>query len=352
MVDVNLKVPAIEKLVDYVASGIGAVAGLMLARRQAQAAANAARIKAHGQADVARIEAQGQADAMYTKAQGQANPKALITDEMIEARKKFADADASIQGEISIGEGMESRLMFQEKKRQRNLKTVVELAADELGDKEVQNHDLDHDWVARFFSGVQDVTSEHMQRIWAKILAGEVETPGRTSLHTLSILKNMTQRDAILFAKMSTFVFHDFILNKPEHTNEIMEFPSLKIFIDLENYELLKADDRLQTTIEIPPEGHGLVMGKTAYRISRDDAAFHKLNIPSFPLSSQGRELYSFTESVINETYLRIIAKFVQDNGSFKLERAQVIEKLPDQFRHTPWILVEPLQSSQEDTCT
>ena len=31
MVDVNLKVPALEKLVDYTASGIGAVAGPMLA---------------------------------------------------------------------------------------------------------------------------------------------------------------------------------------------------------------------------------------------------------------------------------------------------------------------------------
>ena len=31
MVDVNLKVPALEKLVDYAASGIGAVAGPMLA---------------------------------------------------------------------------------------------------------------------------------------------------------------------------------------------------------------------------------------------------------------------------------------------------------------------------------
>ena len=92
---------------------------------------------------------------------------------------------------------------------------------------------------------------------------------------------------------------------------------------------------------------------KTAYRISRNDVALHELNIPAFPLSSQGRELYNFTESVINETYLHIIAKFMKDNGDFKLEHAQVIEKIPDdQFRHTPWILVEPLQSSQDDLRT
>ena len=341
MVDLNLKVPAVEKLLDYAASGIGAVAGPMLARRQAQAVADAARIEAQGQADVMRIKAQGQADSMD-----------LIARAQTEARNEFSVADTSIQGKMDIGNEIDLRLTFQEQKRQSNIGAVVRRAADELGDKEVQNHDIDHDWVARFFSDVQDVTSEHMQRIWAKILAGEVETPGRTSLHTLSILKNMTQKDAVLFAKMSEFVFHSFILNNPKYTNEIIEFPPLSLLIEMENYGLLNSNTMLHRIIEIPPERYAFVMGKTAYRISRNDAALHELNIPAFPLSSQGRELYSFIESTINEIYLRIIAKFMQDNGGFKLERAQVIEKMPNQFRHTPWILVEPLQSSQDDIGT
>ena len=342
MVDLNLKVPAVEKLLDYAASGIGAVAGPLLAPWKASREAKAARIQAKAQAEVKGINAQGQTDSTI-----------LIADAVTDARKTFSDADASIQGEMIIGNEIELRLDFQEKKRQSNIGSVVEMAADELGDKEVQNHDIDHDWVARFFSDIQDVTSEHMQRIWAKILAGEVETPGRTSLHTLSILKNMTQRDAILFAEMSAFVFHGFIMNKSEYINEVIEFPSLELFIKMESYGLLKVDDRLQQTIEIPPEGRAFVMGTTAYRISRNNVAFHEVNIPAFPLSAQGHELYHFTESVINEIYLHIIAKFMRENGDFKLERAQVIEKIAvDQFRHTPWILVEPLQSSQDDIHT
>ena len=342
MADLNLKVPAVEKLIDYAASGIGAVAGPMLARRQAQAAADAARIKAHGQADVLRIKAQAQADSI-----------GLIASEQAKARNEFSATDTSIQGKMDIGSEIESRLAFQEKKRQRNIGSVVGMAADELGDKEVQNHDIDHDWVARFFSDIQDVTSEHMQRIWAKILAGEVETPGRTSLHTLSILKNMTQRDAVLFAKVSAFVFSDFILNKPEFMNEIIDFPPLRLLVDMENYGLLNADTRLQTIMEIPSEGRALVMGRMAYRISENDAALRELKIPAFPLSSQGQELYNLTESTINETYLRIIAKVMKENGDFKLERAQVTERIAvDQFRHTPWVLVESLQSSQDDVRT
>ncbi len=303
--------------------------------------------------DAARIEAQGQADVMRIKARGQADSMGLIAKAQAEARNEFSVAGTSIQGKMDIGNEIDLRLTFQEQKRQSNIVSVVGLAADELGDKDVQDHDIDHDWVARFFSDAQDVTSEHMQRIWAKILAGEVETPGRTSLHTLAILKNMTQRDAVLFEKVSIFVFHDFILNKPENTNEIMEFPPLKILLDMENYGLLNANPRLLKTMKIPPEGYALVMGKTAYRISRDDVAFHEIEIPAFPLSSQGHELYSFTESSINENYLRIIASSMKDNGDFKLERVQIIEKMPaNRFKSTPWILVEPLQSSQDDVRT
>lgn len=220
MVDLNLKVPAVEKLIDYAASGIGAVAGPMVARRQARAAA-----------DVARIEAQGQADAMRIQARGQADSMNLITSAQAEARNHLATGEQLIQVETTLRKEIESRLTFQEQKRQNNIGAVVELAANELDDKDVQNHEIDHDWVARFFSDVQDVTSEHMQRIWAKILAGEVETPGRTSLHTLSILKNMTQRDAKLFEEVSRFVFYDFILNKKHIQMEFLDFLPTTIFL-------------------------------------------------------------------------------------------------------------------------
>ena len=49
MVDINLKVPAIEKLVDYAASGIGAVAAPMLATWKAKNEAKAKLIEAEDQ---------------------------------------------------------------------------------------------------------------------------------------------------------------------------------------------------------------------------------------------------------------------------------------------------------------
>lgn len=48
MTDVNVKVPALEKLLDYVASGIGAVAGPILAKWKARRNAGARVIEAEG----------------------------------------------------------------------------------------------------------------------------------------------------------------------------------------------------------------------------------------------------------------------------------------------------------------
>ena len=55
MVDVNITVSAFEKLVDYAASGIGAVAGSMLAPWMAKQQATAKFIEAKAQADSLRL---------------------------------------------------------------------------------------------------------------------------------------------------------------------------------------------------------------------------------------------------------------------------------------------------------
>ena len=65
--------------------------------------------------------------------------------------------------------------------------------------RKYKDHPVDHDWTARFFSDVQDVSSEDMQQLWARILAGEVERPGSTSIKTLGILKNLDKATASLF---------------------------------------------------------------------------------------------------------------------------------------------------------
>ena len=123
----------------------------------------------------------------------------LIVSEQQRARELMASSQTTSRTSLTISDGIEQRIRFQEAKRQRNIASVVQGAAEELGDQEVSDHEPDHDWTARFFNDVQDVTNEEMQALWSKILAGEVKKPGSTSIKTLSILKGLDRGAASLF---------------------------------------------------------------------------------------------------------------------------------------------------------
>ena len=202
--NLTARVRAIEKLPDYAASGIGSIAGSMLSPWQARQEAKTKRITAKSDADILQILAQAHA----------------------EAREMLVSDDVHIIGDLEIANTINQRIEFQERKRQANISSVVEQTARELGDKSAPDNEPDHDWTARFFNEVQDVSSEEMRSLWVRVLAGEIERSGSTSIRTLSVLKNLDQRTANLFGRLcSACVF----LTPPDGQNAIIDarVPSL-----------------------------------------------------------------------------------------------------------------------------
>ena len=172
-----LKVPALDRLIRVVASGIGSVAGPMLAPwRAAQ----------EGQAEIILAEARA---------------KALLIES--EAHRKARDylvpRDAHNVSKLEFGKLVRERVEYQEQKRLANIQAVTAKTAGMLEGTEVDDAEPDHDWTARFFNDVQDVSSEELQDLWAKVLKGEVERAGSTSLRALGILKNVDTQTAELF---------------------------------------------------------------------------------------------------------------------------------------------------------
>ena len=178
MVDINIKIPALEKLLEMFSSGIGSVAGPWIMRREAATRADSIRLIAQAQTDAA------------------------------ETYKKSGNVSA-FKADISVTESIQVGMQFQAKKEMDNIVSVVHEAGGLLGDKEVPNKQVDPDWSARFFNDVKDVSSAKLRTIWARILAGEVETPGRASLRTLDVLKNMTQEDAKMFERFACHLVFD-----------------------------------------------------------------------------------------------------------------------------------------------
>jgi hypothetical protein len=96
-------------------------------------------------------------------------------------------ADSVSLDSSPISRRAEARLEHQEQKRQLNIESITSNAAVELmNDVDVPTDSPDDDWVTRFFESAQEVSSEKMQGLWSRILAGEIRRPGAFSLEPVS----------------------------------------------------------------------------------------------------------------------------------------------------------------------
>lgn len=65
---------------------------------------------------------------------------------------------------------------------------------------------VDFDWLMRFFDSVGNVSNEELQKLWGKVLAGEMGQPGNCSLRTMDIIRNLSPKEAKVFDKLCQYV--------------------------------------------------------------------------------------------------------------------------------------------------
>ncbi len=181
-----------------------------------------------------------------------------------------------------------------------------------------------------------------MQKIWAKILSGEVENPGRTSLRTLDTLRNMTKRDAEMFRDVCDFVIDNFAFYDKEY---VQSYDALRYdnLLHLQDCGLINVGP-LRAAFTWNDMDNFLISRyqNTALRISRNEKAKKVLEIPGVLLTTAGRELFRIAEWTLQMDYLRSFAKFLRSENC-ELSYAKVIEELPDgRFEPTDFTPIEP----------
>lgn len=120
---------------------------------------------------------------------------------VIEKAKTEADAESKLI-EYDMLDSIEQKIVHRERKNQGNLESIIDLAAEELKhDSEANSEKVDSDWSTRFFNIAEEISNEEMQKLWGKILSGEVKQPGSFSLRTLELLKSLTKKEAEIFTK-------------------------------------------------------------------------------------------------------------------------------------------------------
>jgi hypothetical protein len=67
----------------------------------------------------------------------------------------------------------------------------------------------DEEWLNVFEQHAERASTERMQRLWGRVLAGEIRKPGQFSMRTLRFLAEFSQADALVFAELCENVFGD-----------------------------------------------------------------------------------------------------------------------------------------------
>lgn len=248
----------------------------------------------------------------------------------------------AIKEEGSLLHRTENRLDYKEQKRQRNIENITAKAAENLeSETEVSDEEVDEDWTTRFFNYAEDISSDEMQEIWARILAGEVKKPKSFSLRTLDTLRNLSKEDAEIFMKFAKLAVEangtSFIINfKNEKLLEEKYNLKFNDRLLLEELGFLTAND-LSYTVK-PTQNNSVQIVFTTGNIviiHQKEQNKPQQNIPVLVFTKIGQQLLKLVTNTPDLDYIQLIAsKLDRNNGSIKF--GYILQKLPDgRVRHT-----------------
>ena len=96
-----------------------------------------------------------------------------------------------------------------EQKRRKNLSSICCKTINFLGkipDDSVSDLPLDEDFRMRWQGDALEICDEDKQNTWAQLMISEIKQPGKISLRTMSLLKNMSKKEAEIFNKILPIV--------------------------------------------------------------------------------------------------------------------------------------------------
>lgn len=294
----------LKRLVEVIAEGIGGISRPLLTRKNADAKAYEIRTIAQAIADSQKLLGPVRYE----------DGSVLVESSVSEKTQLLPDA--------ALEQRVITRMAYQETKRQSNIEHITQHAADELHDEQkIGPEKPDSDWTTRFFRLAEDITTDQMQMLWGKVLAGEIRRPGSYSLRALDLLKNITQQEAEMFVKVGKIAFatgnKTFIPN-PDHGKYLEEQFGLKFtdFLLLREIDLLVAND-LEFSLGPAEDDTQTVFtcGSTCVFVERPKGT-PKQALAAIVFTEIGRQLLQLVEkSPASPEYIRKFASYFRKEG-------------------------------------
>lgn len=260
--------------------------------------------------------------------------------EIIE-RAKVAAKLESLEKEFDFYERIEERITHKEIRRQNNIDNISYIAAEQLSQEQtVSDEPVDEDWATRFFNIAEDVSDEEMQKLWGRILAGEVKQPKSFSLRTLELVKNLSKLEAETFSKVANFT----LKTGDEHyifkgkTEDIL---SRKFNVQFDDIALLKEIGLIQTgeftALEFSGKHTGdqvIFTSSNLIIVAKIKANTQTFSMPVFIFTIAGNELIKLINKNTPFEYISEIAKSIR-NTNVDVKYGNIISIEGKRVKHT-----------------
>lgn len=226
------------------------------------------------------------------------------------------------------------RLIEDSFRKQKNLDAIAAMATESLlalpppdgrslGDDEVQEAptELDDDWLNAFANRAENASSERLRRVWARVLAGEIRSPGAFSLSTIRFLEALDAEIAQAFALEAEEVLNDDFIPLAEGISG-ERFFRLKLLEECGLLFGVTGNVHKELVLTSAQTFHELV-GLSGLIIKGDPD--QKIQIKSAFLSRVGKELLRIIDRTENINHLALsLTKHMPKDGLVSIELASV----------------------------
>jgi hypothetical protein len=193
---------------------------------------------------------------------------------------------------------------------------------------------IDDDWLNIFERFAEDASSERMQGLWSRVLAGEIRKPGRYSSRTLRFLSEFSQADALSFEEYARIALFDFIpklLAIPETKDNIIDL------LDLEAAGLIS-----------DPSGLGLTRTSTfnesglAHIIDGDFILMFRgapgttMQVTVIALTPLGREVLHLMPGRDIPSAMRLVGKAMKSEATLEATIGRITSRSGDNIQFQP----------------
>jgi hypothetical protein len=215
-----------------------------------------------------------------------------------------------------------SKFAAREVRRHVNLQRIAVYAEEQaqgVPDNEVSEEQVDDDWLNRWRQNAQDVSDEHMQRVWARILSEEVKSPRSYSMATLEFLRTLSKEDALVIASIGPYAIdRQWIFREPELLDRKgLPFGKLMRIQEMGIVSGVEAVGGLTRTMHSGAKNVfrlAFVVGPKALGLERE-AVEPALKIPIYRITKRGNEILQLGDYQADDEYMKALGRELKKQG-------------------------------------